>query len=73
MDQSKPPHTVAVITFNYDTAVDFALERAGLTVIYGLCGDDRSQPEGKRVPLLKLHGSISWGLFEDNGEKRWCR
>src|SRR5689334_6671816 len=47
------PGAVAYLTFNYDLALDVALTRAGLPIDYGL-----GKPGG--VPLLKLHGSLSW-------------
>jgi hypothetical protein len=68
MEKSRPSHEVAVITFNYDTAIDFALERVGCPVIYGLKGDP-TITSPRTVPVLKLHGSISWGISEDNGNK----
>jgi hypothetical protein len=63
--EASPTHTVSVITFNYDIAVDMALFRAGLGPDYGI------SPKGRQhspVPLLKLHGSLNWGSREDNGE-----
>jgi hypothetical protein len=68
IEKSRPTHDVAVITFNYDTAVDLALERGGCPVIYGLKGDPPITAS-RKVPLLKLHGSISWGFLEQNGIK----
>jgi NAD-dependent SIR2 family protein deacetylase len=53
-----PRHDASVITFNYDLAVDYALNFVGLPVHYAV-GDDDS-PDG--MPLLKLHGSLNWGL-----------
>jgi hypothetical protein len=68
IDKARPPHDVAVITFNYDAAVDLALVRGGCPVIYGLNGDPAITAP-RKVPLLKLHGSISWGFSEQNGTK----
>jgi hypothetical protein len=59
-----PPHTVSVITFNYDIAADMALFRAGLGPDYGIPPCHQKN----LVPLLKLHGSLNWGSREDNGE-----
>jgi hypothetical protein len=68
IEKCRPRHDVAVITFNYDTAADFALEWAGCSVVYGLEGDPPITG-APRVPVLKLHGSISWGVLEENGTK----
>lgn len=57
-----------VVTFNYDDAVERALQRAGKWAVgdgYGF--GVLPQPEHRaRVPVLKLHGSINWwaALFE---------
>lgn len=48
---------LAVITFNYDVAVEFALRSRGLQVEYCL-GDGE---HGGRIKVLKLHGSLNWG------------
>lgn len=52
----KPSHRIALLTFNYDICIDFALQ-GEFDVHYGLdgtCGD------GASIPLLKLHGSLNW-------------
>ena len=48
--------SLAVLTFNYDIGLDFALEMNGLPVNY--CLHDAPSNEG--IPLLKLHGSLNW-------------
>jgi hypothetical protein len=48
----------AVITFNYDLALDMALHGQGLNPDYGL--SSFSDPPAGAVDLLKLHGSIGW-------------
>ena len=51
-------HDVAVITFNYDVALDWAFADCNQPVSYAL---------GKRaqgIPLLKLHGSLNWAKFK---------
>jgi len=48
------------ITFNYDVALDYALSHNG-----SLGGPDyclSEPPAFTRIPLLKLHGSINWGV-----------
>lgn len=49
-----PEHTVAVITFNYDMAIDHAFCIKSMDTNYFLKGG------GRGVPLLKLHGSLNW-------------
>jgi len=53
----RPAHDVSVITFNYDFAPDFAFKGFGHGIDYGF-GPSRSNADA--LPLLKLHGSISW-------------
>ena len=55
LNTSEPKHKVAVLTFNYDLAADYALYSAGLGPEYGL-----GPSVGFGVPLLKLHGSMNW-------------
>ncbi len=47
---------VAIITFNYDLAIDYALHESGRRIDYGL----EAQPMVGGFPLLKLHGSLNW-------------
>ena len=54
-----PRQTVAVITFNYDMAVDYAFNQLNTPVEYGL----EDEPVNNAIPLLKLHGSLNWA---------WC-
>lgn len=49
--------SVALITFNYDLALEVALFRADRCPYYAL--EDEEFPV-KAVPLLKLHGSLNW-------------
>jgi hypothetical protein len=55
-----------VITFNYDVAADLALTLVGLPPWYGFTNEER---RGDAVPLLKLHGSISWAVGENGIER----
>jgi hypothetical protein len=55
-EESMPQHTIAIITFNYDLACDFALYQHGFYVDYAL-GEKTAQ---ETLPLLKLHGSLNW-------------
>jgi hypothetical protein len=51
-------HSVAVMTFNYDLAVDYALAFNELEIDY--CLKDSASPNPASVPLVKLHGSVGW-------------
>lgn len=66
-DTCTPTHTIAVLTFNYDIAADFAMELGACPPDYAL--DDGPAKGSKHVPLLKLHGSMSWGLAADDATR----
>jgi hypothetical protein len=55
------PHDFSFITFNYDLCLDFFLHYSGKNCDY--CLEPGKTTGGS--PLLKLHGSINWGLSED--------
>ncbi len=59
----EPPHTVAVITFNYDLALDYALDYARVKYDYAL--EEKELSNEFTVPLLKLHGSLNWGRCQN--------
>lgn len=50
---------ISFITFNYDLCLDYALNFYSLLLNYGLNPDDI-----KNTLLLKLHGSINWGVCD---------
>ncbi len=52
----------AIITFNYDIALDLAIADGGHTVNYNLT------QKGSGVDLLKLHGSTNWMKEENSHE-----
>ncbi len=54
--KSVPKQDVAVITFNYDLALDYAFYKEQIGIYYGLEGNRRDNA----VPFLKLHGSLNW-------------
>lgn len=69
------PNRNVVITFNYDLLLEEALDRLGIPFSYGLGGENvtydaaaRStrEPDGGSLLILKLHGSLNWGLREGN-------
>ncbi|WP_242344663.1 SIR2 family protein [Anaeromyxobacter terrae] len=54
----KRPIRPAIITLNYDLALDFALHWHQVAYSYGL---SEGAPNARAIPLLKLHGSLNWG------------
>ena len=57
---NRPEPQYSFITFNYDVALDYALLRHSLAFKYCLDKDEEAH-----IPLLKLHGSINWGICQD--------
>jgi hypothetical protein len=57
-----PHHSVAVITFNYDIACDFAFTQGRIFPDYGI---SNRVVTIKSIPFLKLHGSLHWS-YNDN-------
>jgi hypothetical protein len=51
----EPALSSAVLTFNYDIAMDLSFVVSGLPYTYGLTTGEQG------VPVLKLHGSLNWG------------
>lgn len=49
-------HACSIITFNYDYALDYALNFNGIAPDYCL---SETKKEGV-IPLIKLHGSLNW-------------
>jgi len=47
---------IAILTFNYDYALEFAFNYADIPLSYCLEGTESSG-----IPYLKLHGSLNWG------------
>lgn len=52
------PGDSAILTFNYDIAIDYAFFKSSWPINYHL---DESNNDNK-YSLLKLHGSINWGI-----------
>lgn len=61
-EPSQDPSRFSFISFNYDLCLDFTLNFVGLGYDYCLNGKRSTG----RIPLLKLHGSINWGMTEDD-------
>ena len=53
--EANPKHSVSIITFNYDFALDLAICYKLSSCSYGLEGPIRD------IKLFKLHGSLNWG------------
>lgn len=47
--------SISIITFNYDCAVEIALNLQGIKWNYGI-----GPTESDSIPVLKLHGSLNW-------------
>ncbi|MFY3744720.1 hypothetical protein ACOQFB_12470 [Anaeromyxobacter sp. Red801] len=54
-----PKGVPAVITLNYDLALDYALFVGGMPPAYWLSEETHAQGS---IKLLKLHGSLNWGM-----------
>lgn len=63
-NKAHPYKKPAVITFNYDIALDVAMHRSGLGPLYGF---GPSVSSNYPVNLLKLHGSLNWAVRSDSG------
>src|SRR5262249_17287565 len=58
---------VALLTFNYDLALDYTLYFNRIAFNYGL---DGSSDDSNSLDLLKLHGSLNWGRCSDRSCRR---
>jgi hypothetical protein len=58
---------VALLTFNYDLALDYALYFNRVAFDYGL---DNTANTPSNVDFLKLHGSLNWGRCSDQSCKK---
>ena len=52
-----PSHSISIITFNYDIALDYALYHRSIPLTY-ILGESSTR---SAIPVLKLHGSLNWG------------
>lgn len=55
---------IAILTFNYDIALDYALHSEGVPFSYMLDAGDKTVG----VEYLKLHGSLNWGRCRECGK-----
>jgi len=59
--QSKLDENAAIISLNYDTLIDFSLEKSGYDIDYGIPFENRNNStKQSQKQLLKLHGSLNW-------------
>ncbi len=56
----------SIITFNYDVAIDLAVERNVGAIDYCLHEKPDNSPCGYK--LLKLHGSFNWAKYKENNQ-----
>jgi NAD-dependent SIR2 family protein deacetylase len=59
--------SIAILTFNYDVALDYGPISNGIQIDYGL--QESYQPQS--MPLLKLHGSLNFGRCKQCGVVAW--
>jgi hypothetical protein len=64
--EEHPTRSVAIITFNYDVALDYSLQFHRLGPDY--CLGSGAPRENNGIPLLKLHGSVNWGKCQQCGK-----
>jgi hypothetical protein len=57
LTEAFPQQSVAILSFNYDISVDYALYREQLDINYVI---EPPPTKRKSVDLLKLHGSLNW-------------
>lgn len=62
--KAQPKQTIAVLSFNYDMAVDYAFYSNGIRIHYAL----GEQQHGDSIPVLKLHGSLNWARCKGCGD-----
>ncbi len=62
-EEAKPRQAVSLITFNYDLALDYAIQWKQRRVDYAI-GEARENPH---FFLLKLHGSTNWARCSECG------
>ena len=59
-----PKRTAAVLTFNYDLAIDYAFHYENESVDYGFSNQEVCE---ESISVLKLHGSLNWARGKDTG------
>ncbi len=64
IDRGRPWDRSSVVTFNYDLALDYAVQCDGTRVDY--CLGDSNLGHGARV--MKLHGSLNWKFCQECGK-----
>jgi hypothetical protein len=59
IEDSSELSPTAIITFNYDLALEYALRVRRVEIDYGL---NSSTKNSNAIPIYKLHGSLNWTL-----------
>jgi SIR2-like domain len=67
--RSLRPGFDTVVTFNYDTVVETAVETEGVAKNFWI-GIPGARSPSQQVPVLKLHGSVNWRLRRDPKDGR---
>jgi hypothetical protein len=60
LGQSKGVAPIAIISFNYDLCLEYALSVCGVDIDYGLPAAPK--PKRDSIRLYKVHGSLNWRL-----------
>ncbi len=63
LGRRQPALSAAIITFNYDLALDLSLDFEGVPFTYGF------EDSADGFCLLKLHGSLNWVRMKDKSRK----
>jgi hypothetical protein len=66
LEEQRKPSRSSVLTFNYDVAMDLALERLVEGINY--CLHEKQGSSAGGFKLLKLHGSFNWAKHKKNGQ-----
>lgn len=64
--EAKPNHSVAILTFNYDIALDYAVNYSCVNIDYGIGNEAVDKIDS--LPVIKLHGSLNWTTSVNNGD-----
>jgi hypothetical protein len=66
LEEQRKPSCSSILTFNYDVAIDLALERLVGGINY--CLHEKQGSSAGGFKLLKLHGSFNWAKYKKNGQ-----
>jgi len=66
LEEQRKPSCSSILTFNYDVAIDLALERLIGGINY--CLHEKQGSSAGGFKLLKLHGSFNWAKHKKNDQ-----